>query len=140
MELARTTQSGQTQSGQVQQQQQGENDLQLLPQLINAWQQNREEMLTLASQMKEKKTREKALQTVILGTMKHHKIGALDLTKSGGRLLYKEKTKKGGLSQKSLQGFLAEHMKSPEDATKALAFITEKRGTKTVETLSFEKL
>ena len=51
MELTRTTQN--------QAQAQGENDLLLLPQLINAWQQNRDEMITLASQMKEKKIRMK---------------------------------------------------------------------------------
>jgi hypothetical protein len=119
-----------------------DSDLQQLPLIIKAWQENRAEIVALTAQLSEKKTRQKALDTVILGTMKKNEIGALDLKQSGGRLLFKQKTTKGGLSQKVLQEYLAEHLKSDESANKALAFIAEKRGTKgkKVETLTFEKL
>ena len=42
--------------------------------------------------------------------------------------------------QKNLQEYLSEFMKSDDNAKKALDFIAEKRGKKTSETLSFEKL
>jgi len=115
-------------------------ELQQLPQLITAWKKVREETVALKEQMRERKVRMKALEDVILRTMKKNSIGALDLKQSGGRLLYKKREAKGSLSQKSLQEYLAEHLKSDEAATKALDFISEKRGKKTMETLSFEKL
>lgn len=115
-------------------------ELQQLPQLITAWKKVREETVALKEQMRERKVRMKALEEVILRTMKKNSIGALDLKQSGGRLLYKKREAKGSLSQKSLQEYLAEHLKSDEAATKALDFISEKRGKKTMETLSFEKL
>lgn len=115
-------------------------ELQQLPQLITAWKKVREEGVALKEQLRERKVRMKALEEVILRTMKKNSIGALDLKQSGGRLLYKKREAKGSLSQKSLQEYLAEHLKSDEAATKALDFISEKRGKKTMETLSFEKL
>ena len=115
-------------------------ELQQLPQLITAWKKVREESVALKEQIRERNVRMKALEEVILRTMKKNSIGALDLKQSGGRLLYKKREAKGSLSQKSLQEYLAEHLKSDEAATKALDFISEKRGKKTMETLSFEKL
>jgi len=115
-------------------------DLQQLPQVITAWKKIKEETSALKEQLRERKVRMKALEEVILRSMKANSIGALDLKQSGGRLLYKNKESKGSLSQKSLQEYLAEHLKSDEAATKAMDFISEKRGKKKLETLSFEKL
>jgi hypothetical protein len=117
-----------------------EQDLQLLPQMITAWKQVQEEITRLKDQLRERKVRQKALDEVILRIMKKHHIGALDLKASNGRLLYKKRQAKGGLSQKSLHDILSEHLKSDEAAKRAIAFITEKRGTKTMESLSFEQL
>ena len=117
-----------------------EQDLQILPQMITAWKQVQEETNKLKEQMRERKVRQKALEEVILRIMKKHQIGALDLKASNGRLLYKKRQAKGGLSQKSLQDMLSEHLKSDDAAKKAIAFIDEKRGMKTMESLSFEQL
>ena len=117
-----------------------ESELQQLPQLITAWKKLREETANFKEQMRERKVRMKALEEVIMRAMKRNSIGALDLKQSGGRLLYKKRESKGSLSQKSLHEFLAEHLKSPDAATKAVEFISEKRGKKTMEVLSFEKL
>ena len=115
-------------------------DLQILPQMITAWKQIQEETIRLKEQMRERKVRQKALEEVIMRIMKKHQIGALDLKASNGRLLYKKRQSKGGLTQKNLQGMLAEHLNSDEAAKKAIDFIDGKRGTKTLETLSFEQL
>ena len=108
--------------------------------MITAWKKVREETVTLKEQLRERNVRKIALEEVIMRIMKQHSIGALDLKQSNGRLLYKKKETKGPLSQKNLQEFLAEHLKSDESAKKAIDFIAEKRGKKTVETLSFENL
>ena len=115
-------------------------DLQQLPQMISAWKAIQEETNTLKNQLREKKVRQKALEEVILRTMKNHNIGALDLKASNARLMYKKRQSKGSLNQKSLTEMLTEYMKSDEEAKKAVAFIDEKRGVKTMEVLSFEKL
>ena len=115
-------------------------ELQQLPQMITAWKEVQAETNRLKEMMREKKTRQKALEEVILRTMKKHNIGALDLKASNGRLLYRRKQSKGGLSQKNLQGFLGEFLKDDTKAEQAIAFIDEKRGKKTMEVLSFESL
>ena len=117
-----------------------EQDLQILPQMITAWKQVQEETNKLKEQLRERKVRLKALDEVILRIMKKHQIGALDLKASSGRLLYKKRQSKGGLTQKTLQQILSEHLKSDEAGKKAVEYIDEKRGLKTLETLAFEKL
>ncbi len=115
-------------------------ELQQLPQMITAWKEVQAETNRLKESLREKKTRQKALEEVILRTMKKHNIGALDLKASNGRLLYRRKQSKGGLSQKNLQGFLGEFLKDDTKAEQAIAFIDEKRGKKTMEVLTFESL
>lgn len=117
-----------------------EQDLQILPQMITAWKQVQEDMNKLKEQLRERKVRLKALEEVVMRIMKKHNVGTLDLKASQGRLLYKKRQAKGGLTQKSLQSFLSEHLKSDEAGKKAVEFIDEKRGVKTLETLAFEKL
>jgi hypothetical protein len=115
-------------------------DLPQLPQMISAWKEVQAETSKLKEQLRERKVRQKALEEVILRTMKKHNIGALDLKASNGRLLYRKKQTKGSLSQKNLEGMLGEFLKSDEHARKAIEFIDEKRGKKTSEVLTFENL
>ena len=117
-----------------------EQDLQILPQMITAWKAVQNETKQLQEQLRERKTRQKALEEVILRVMKKHQIGALDLKASNGRLLYQNKKSKGSLTQRGLQDMLGEFMKSEEQGKKAIEFINEKRGVKTKEVLTFETL
>lgn len=117
-----------------------EQDLQILPQMITAWKAVQVESKQLQEQLRERKTRQKALEEVILRVMKKHQIGALDLKASNGRLLYQNKKSKGSLTQRGLQDMLGEFMKSDEQGKKAIEFINEKRGVKTKEVLTFETL
>lgn len=117
-----------------------ENDLQILPQMITSWKKIQEEMKVLREQTRERNTRKKALEEVILRIMKKHNIGALDLKQSNGRLMYKKRQSKESLSMKVLTDLLEDHLKSKEAAESAVKHIAEKRGTKMTETLSFEQL
>jgi hypothetical protein len=121
-------------------QQSSSDDISQLPQMISAWKEVQAETSKLKEQLRERKVRQKALEEVILRTMKKHNIGALDLKASNGRLLYRKKQTKGSLSQKNLEGMLGEFLKSDEQARKAIEFIDEKRGKKTSEVLTFENL
>ncbi len=115
-------------------------DLQQLPQMISAWKEVSAETTRLKESMREKKVRLKALEEVILRTMKKHNIGALDLKASNGRLSCNKRQTKGSLSKKSLEDMLGEYLKSEEEGKKAVKFIDEKRGVKVREVLTFDNL
>lgn len=115
-----------------------EQELAQLPPLIQTWKQIRIELQTLEDQRREKKSRLKAYEDLIMRLMKKHEIGALDLKSSGGRLVYHTRESKAGLSQGSLMQLLTEQMKSEERAKEALQYISEHRSTKTIEKLKYE--
>ena len=114
-------------------------ELQQLSLVIKTWRELEKETAELQAQLREKRKRKLALEEMILRIMKKHNIGALDLTSSGGRLLYRRQTAKGSLAQKDLARLLGEHLKSEQAATQALNYIAEHRGSKVKESLFFEK-
>ncbi len=115
------------------------NELAQLNLVINTWRELQKESDELSAQLKEKKKRSKALEEMILRIMKKNNIGALDLKRTGGRILYRRQTTKAGLGQKDMIRLLAEHLKSEQAANQALQYIAEHRGSKVKESLLFEK-
>ncbi len=115
-------------------------DINILPQMITAWKAVKAESTQLQQQLREKKLRQKALEEVIMRTMKKHNVGQLDLKASNSRLSCATKETKGSLSQKNLESYLGEFMKSSDEAKKAIAFIDEKRGRNKKDVLTFESL
>ena len=113
-------------------------DLTSLPNLIKTWKTLQDETKELQSSVREKKTRLKALEEMILQSMKKNNIGALDLSKSGGRILYRRKTAKESLGQKNLAKLLGEALKSEKVAADALKYVDEHRGSKVKESLLYE--
>lgn len=122
-------------------QQKAQQELSQLSNIIKEWKQTAEEVKVLNESMREKRKKVKVQEEMILRIMKKHNIGALDLKGSGGRILYRRSTSKGGLNDKLLFGFLAQHMKSETAAADAIKFITEQRAAsaKTKESLLYEK-
>jgi len=114
-------------------------DLQGLKEVIRSWRELNNEIADLNAQLREKKKRQKALEEVILRTMKKNTIGALDLTGSGGRIIYRRQTKKGSLNLKSITELLTQHLKSEEAAGNALKFMLEHRGGSVRESILYEK-
>lgn len=113
-------------------------DLTSLPNLIKTWKTLQDETKELQAAVREKKTRQKALEEMILQSMKRNNIGALDLKSSGGRILYRRKTSKESLGNKNLAKLLAEALKSEQKANEALKYIDEHRGNKVKESLLYE--
>jgi hypothetical protein len=124
----------------VQPQQQGNDipDLTTLPNLIKTWKTLSDETKELQSSVRERKTRLKALEEMILQSMKKNNIGALDLHKTGGRILYRRKNTKESLGQKNMAKLLAEALKSEQKATEVLKYFEEHRGSKVKESLIYE--
>ena len=120
------------------------NDLQQLTQMIAAYKDIQGEVEKLneqfSSQLKEKKTRLKALETVILRIMKQYEIQNVNLSKSNSVLVRKTKTSKGTLNQKTLETSLKEILETEEKVKKAMESIEKNRGTKTKDVLTIESL
>lgn len=114
-------------------------ELQTLRQIISTWRDVESEVSTLNAQIREKKKRQKALEEMVLRTMKKYNIGALDLKGSGGRLLYRRQTTKTALNPKVLTGLLATHLKSETAAAEAIKYIGEHRESRVRESLLYEK-
>jgi ferritin-like metal-binding protein YciE len=113
-------------------------DLTSLPNLIKTWKALQDETKEIQSSIREKKTRMKALEEMILQSMKRNNIGALDLNKTGGRVLYRRKNAKESLGQKNMAKLLGEALKSEQKAADALKYIDEHRGSKVKESLIYE--
>ncbi len=114
------------------------NDLTSLPNLIKTWKALADETKELKDQMREKTKRQKALEEMILQSMKRNNIGALDLKSSGGRILYRRKTSKESLGNKNIQRLLGEHLKSETKAAEVMKYFEEHRGSKVKESLLYE--
>jgi Family of unknown function (DUF5760) len=119
--------------------QKAQQELSQLSNIIKEWKQTAEEVKTLNEAIREKRKKIKVQEEMILRIMKKHNIGSLDLKSSGGRILYRRSTTKGGMNEKLLFGLLSQHMKSETAAADALKFITEHREAKTKESLIYEK-
>jgi len=114
-------------------------ELSQLSNIIKEWKETNEQIKVLNEQVREKRKRIKVQEEMILRIMKKHNIGALDLKNSGGRILYRRSTTKGGINEKILFGLLTQHLKSETDAAAAIKYITEHREAKTKESLRYEK-
>ena len=114
-------------------------ELSQLSAIIKDWKEANEQIKELNEQVREKRKRQKVQEEMILRIMKKHNIGALDLKGSGGRILLRKSTSKGGMNEKLLFGLLSQHLKSEVEAASAIKFITEHREAKTKECLLYEK-
>ena len=114
-------------------------ELSQLSNIIKEWKETNEQVRTLNEQVREKRKRLKVQEEMILRIMKKHNIGALDLKGSGGRILYRRSTSKGGMNEKLLFGLLSQHLKSETAAADAVKYINEHREVKPKESLMYEK-
>jgi hypothetical protein len=121
-------------------------EFQNLPLLLTQWTTIQEEKRKLVDEKKrlleqisEHDKRCAVMEQMIMGTMKKHSIGALDLKSSGARVLYKKRSTKAPISKKDMEKHLTEHLKSEDAAKKLLEFLGTKRETKVKEALIYEK-
>jgi len=116
-----------------------ESDMSTLSSAIVEWRRLNEECSDFKQQIKERTTKIRALQEVIVRIMKSHNVAALDLKNTGGRVVTKQRKSQSGLTAKTLHSQLATYLKSEEEATKALQFIQSNRTTSTRDALLYEK-
>jgi len=116
-----------------------ESDMSTLSSAIVEWRRLNDECSDFKQQIKERATKIRALQEVIVRIMKSHNVAALDLKNTGGRVVTKQRKSQSGLTAKTLHSQLATYLKSEEEATKALQFIQSNRTTSTRDALLYEK-
>ncbi len=109
-----------------------------LPTAIQEWRRVNDEIAGFKQQIRERTRKAKALESFIMGIMKRHNIGALDLKTSNGRVLYKRGKRAGALGAKKQTQLIADYMKSEQKATELMKFLAEHRETKTSERLTYE--
>ena len=121
-------------------------DFRNLPTLLTEWKKIQEERHKLVEDKKrinerirEQETRAEAMQGMIVSIMKKNSIGALDLKSSNARALYKKRVIKAPIGKKEMKKYLAEHLKSDDEAKKLLEFLDKKRDTTVRESLVYEK-
>jgi len=116
-----------------------ESEMGLLSSSIVEWRRLNDECADFKQQIKERSTKIRALQEVIVRIMKSHNVAALDLKNTGGRIITKQRKSQSGLTAKTLHSQLATYMKSEEEATKALQFIQSNRTVSLKDGLHYEK-
>ena len=116
-----------------------ESDMSTLSSSIVEWRRLNDECSDFKQQIKERSTKIRALQEVIMRIMKSHNVAALDLKSTGGRVITKQRKSQSGLTAKTLHAQLATYLKSEEEATKALQFIQSNRTTSLKDALLYEK-
>ena len=116
-----------------------ESDMSTLSSAIVEWRRLNDECSDFKQQIKERNTKIRALQEVIVRIMKSHNVAALDLKNTGGRVITKQRKSQSGLTAKTLHAQLATYLKSEEEATKALTFIQSNRVISTRDALLYEK-
>ncbi len=121
-------------------------EFQNLPNLLTQWKRIQEEKRKLVDQMRVLKEQISGhnkqcvvMEQMIMGTMKKHSIGALDLKSSNARVLYKKKSTKAPISKKDMEKHLTEHLKSQEAAKALIDFLATKKETRVKEALVYEK-
>ena len=121
-------------------------EFQNLPTLLTQWKRIQEEKRKLVEQMRvlkeqisEHNKQCSVMETMIMGTMKKHSLGAIDLKSSGARVVYKKRSTKAPISKKDMEKHLTEHLKSQEAAKTLMDFLATNRETKVKEALFYEK-
>ena len=121
-------------------------EFQNLPNLLTQWKRIQEEKRKLVEQMRiikeqisEHNKQCGVMEQMIMGTMKKHSLGAIDLKSSGARVVYKRRSTKAPISKKDMEKHLTEHLKSQEAAKTLMDFLAAKRETKVKEALIYEK-
>ena len=121
-------------------------EFQSLPSLLAQWKKIQEEKRNLMNQKKvlgqqirEHDKRCAAMEVMIMGTMKKHSIGALDLKSSGARVLYKKRTTKTPLAKNDLLKHVSQYLKSEDEAKKFITYLKGKQEVVVKESLFYEK-
>ena len=80
----------------------------------------------------------KTLENLVVNMMRNHAIGALDMSSTGGRVIYKKDKRLAPVTKSQMLTILAEHQQSEDKAREIMEFIDKHKTTVWRESLSYE--
>ena len=117
-----------------------QDEITALSQTLRQWYSSFEAIEKAKQSIKEETARMKTLETMVVAMMRNHAIGALDMSSTGGRVIYKKDKRIAPVSKKDMFSILADHQQSEEKAREILNFIDQHKTVVWKESLSFELL
>jgi hypothetical protein len=115
-------------------------EINALSQTLRQWYASFEAIEKAKQNIKEETARMKTLEGLIVSMMRNHAIGALDMSSTGGRVIYNKNKRVAPVSKKDMMTLLAEHQQSEEKAREIMEFIDQHKTIVWRETLSYEIL
>lgn len=115
-------------------------EINTLSQTLRQWYSSFEAIEKAKQNIKEETARMKTLESLIVSMMRNHAIGALDMSSTGGRVVYKKDKRIAPVSKKDMLTLLAEHQQSDEKAREIMDFIDQHKTIVWRESLSYEIL
>ncbi len=101
-----------------------------LPSLLKQWMQLQDEVATLNAEIKQRRTKSKALRELILRIMESHKVAQLNVSK--GAVVHQIREAKAPISQSSLLKHYTDFFQGDETKARALMeYLESQRGTVT---------
>jgi hypothetical protein len=101
-----------------------------LPSLLKQWMQLQDEVSTLNAEIKQRRTKSKALRELILRIMESHKVAQLNVSK--GAVVHQIREAKAPISQSSLLKHYTDFFQGDENKARALMeYLESQRGTVT---------
>ncbi len=101
-----------------------------LPSLLKQWMQLQDDVSTLNAEIKQRRTKSKALRELILRIMESHKVAQLNVSK--GAVVHQIREAKAPISQSSLLKHYTDFFQGDENKARALMeYLESQRGTVT---------
>lgn len=117
-----------------------QDEINLLSQTLRQWYGSFEAIEKAKQNIKEETARMKTLETMIVNMMRDHAIGALDMSSTGGRVLYKKDRRAVPVSKSQMLTILTDHQQSSDKALEIMQFIDKHKTIVWRETLSYEMI
>lgn len=113
-------------------------EINTLSQTLRQWYASFEAIEKAKQSIKEETARMKTLETLVVNMMRNHAIGALDMSSTGGRVIYKKDKRLAPVTKSQMLTILAEHQQSEDKAKEIMEFIDKHKTTVWRESLSYE--
>ena len=113
-------------------------EISALSNTLRQWYTSFENIEKAKQNIKEETARMKTLESMVVSMMKNHAIGALDMSSTGGRVIYKKDKRTAPVSKVQMFSILAEHQQSEEKAREIMEFIDKHKTIVWTERLGYE--
>jgi hypothetical protein len=112
-------------------------DKERIVEIVKEWIQVDNDMKELQKILREKRSEKKELSDILVDVMRNNEIDEFDVSEKEGKLVYKKKVSKSGLTKKYMMEQLEEYFKEePEEGNKLMEYLIENRKENVKESIS----